>query len=258
LAEGETQPPVPIRANILDVPHGFFGRAGGTSTGDVAGLQLGLGADDDPAAVAENRRRAIQAVLPGARLAMPYQVHSPDVAVVTGPMEGDDRARVDALVSTTPGLLIGVVTADCAPVLLADAEAGVVAAAHAGWRGAKGGVLANTVAAMVAAGADRSRIAAAIGPTIAQPSYEVDEAFRKDFISDEPRNAQYFTQGRPGHFQFDLPAFVAAQLRLAGVEKVQDTALDTYGDAERFYSFRRATHQGQPTYGRQGAFIGLG
>lgn len=255
--------PQPIRAAALDgVPHGFFGRANenaecGVSTGEVAGLQVGFGADDDPAAVAENRRRAIAAVLPGAALAMPYQVHSPDVAVASKPMEGEDRPRVDALVTATPGLLVGVVTADCAPVLLADRQAGVVAAAHAGWRGAKEGVLENTLDLMVATGAERGRISAAIGPTIAQASYEVDESFRDRFVADDSGNARFFRPGEPGHHQFDLPAFVADTLRNAGIAKVEDLALDTYADPERFYSYRRATHRGEANYGRQGAFIGV-
>ena len=188
---------------------------------------------------------------------MPYQIHSPDVAVVTEPVEGDNRPRVDALVTPTPGLLVGVVTADCAPVLLADQLAGVVAAAHAGWRGAKEGVLANTVEAMVSLGAQRAQIAAAIGPTIAQASYEVDDGFRDQFLADDPASDDFFALGKPGHHQFDLPAFVAAQLRAAGVETIENTALDTYADPARFFSFRRATHRGEAAYGRQGSFIGL-
>jgi len=258
LAEPDPSAPTPFGAAALDgVPHGFFGREGGVSTGEVAGLQLGFGAGDDPAAVARNRARAIAAVLPGAGLAMPYQIHSPDVAVVTAPIEGDERPRVDALVTKTPGLLVGVVTADCAPVLLADRQAGVVAAAHAGWRGAKEGVLANTVEEMVANGATRANIAAAIGPTIAQKSYEVDEGFHDKFLSDNRENRRFFADGAPGHYQFDLPAFVAAQLRATGIATVENLALDTYADPARFYSFRRATHRAEATYGRQGAFIGL-
>ncbi|GAB5348856.1 peptidoglycan editing factor PgeF [Alteriqipengyuania sp. 357] len=258
MADELTASAQPFRAAALDhVPHGFFGRAGGVSTGEVAGLQVGFGADDDPAAVAENRRRATGAVLPGAGLAMPYQVHSPDVAIVSQPVEGEARPRVDALVTATPGLLVGVVTADCAPVLLADRQAGVVAAAHAGWRGAKEGVLANTIAAMVCAGADRARISAAIGPTIALPSYEVDDGFRDRFLSDDPAWDRFFVSGKPGHWQFDLPAFVAARLQDEGIARVEDLARDTYDDAARFYSFRRASHRGEASYGRQGAFIGL-
>lgn len=263
MADAGAEEPVPYRADVLDgVAHGFFGRvgengAGGVSTGEVAGLQLGYGAEDDPAAVAENRRRAIAAVLPGAQLAMPYQIHSADVAIVSGPVEGDARPRVDALVTNKPGLLVGVVTADCGPILLADAAAGVVAAAHAGWRGAKNGVLRNTVETMVSLGADRSRIVAAIGPTIAQASYEVDEGFRDAFLAGDPATASFFADGKPDHFQFDLPGFIAARLRAADVERVEDLALDTYEAPDRFYSFRRATHRGEATYGRQGAFIGL-
>lgn len=258
MADDVCNGPAAIRAAMLNgVPHGFFGRDGGVSRGEVAGLQLGFGAEDDAANVAENRGRAIAAVLPGAQLAMPFQVHSPDVAIATGPMEGDERPRVDALVTTTRGLLVGVVTADCAPVLLADEQAGVVAAAHAGWRGAKGGVLSNTVEQMVSLGATRENIAAAIGPTIAQASYEVDAGFRNAFLADNRASARFFTEGEPGHFQFDLPGFVAAQLHAAGIERVENLALDTYAAPARFYSFRRATHQGEATYGRQGAFIGL-
>ncbi|MEL7690224.1 peptidoglycan editing factor PgeF [Citromicrobium bathyomarinum] len=250
--------PTPIRASALEgVTHGFFGREGGVSTGEVAGLQIGQGAGDDPAAVAENRARVTAALSPGAVLVLPYQVHSADAAIVTAPMADEDRPHVDAFVTATPGLLIGVVTADCAPILLADAQAGVVAAAHAGWRGAKGGVLATTIDAMVALGADCGRIAAAIGPTIAQPSYEVGEAFFEAFCADDPANVRFFTSGKPGHYQFDLPAFVTRQLRNAGVSTIENLALDTYADPVRFYSFRRATHRGEATYGRQGAFIGL-
>ncbi|MBB3034482.1 peptidoglycan editing factor PgeF [Alteriqipengyuania lutimaris] len=250
--------PAPYRAGVLDgVAHGFFGREGGVSTGTVAGLQLGYGAEDDPEAVAENRRRAIAAVLPGAQLAMPYQIHSADVATVSEPVEGDARPRVDALVTATPGLLVGVVTADCGPILLADAKAGVVAATHAGWRGAKDGVLGNTVETMVSLGADRGRIVAAIGPTIAQASYEVDAGFRDAFLADDAATQAFFADGKPGHFQFDLPGFIASRLHAAGVGQVEDLALDTYAAPGAFYSFRRATHRGEATYGRQGAFIGL-
>ena len=258
MAEAPPDRPEAITAGVLNgVAHGFFDREGGVSRGDVAGLQVGFGAGDDPACVAENRRRVITAVLPNAGLAMPYQVHSPDVAIATGPMEGDDRPRVDALVTTEPGLLVGVVTADCAPVLLADAKAGVVAAAHAGWRGAKEGVLANTIAQMVSLGAACENIAAAIGPTIAQASYEVDAAFRGAFLADDPAADRFFAPGKAGHYQFDLPGFVTAQLRACGIGRIENLALDTYAHPTRFYSFRRATHRGEATYGRQGAFIGL-
>jgi len=243
-----------IRAGVLaGLPHGFLGRRGGVSRGVVAGLNVGLGAQDEPDSVAENRRRAVEAVLPGAELVTVYQVHSPDVVRVEGPWPGE-RPRADAMVSDRPGLLLGIVTADCAPVLLADREAGVVGAAHAGWRGAHGGVLEQTVAAMEALGAKGERIAAAIGPAIGQPSYEVDEAFRAPFTAEDER---FFAAGAPGRWQFDLEAYVAHRLRRRGVGAVEALGLDTYAAPERFFSYRRATHRAKPTYGRQFALIGL-
>lgn len=244
-----------IRAGTLaSIPHGFLGRRGGVSRGTIAGLNVGHGAQDDSEAVAENRRRAVEAVLPGAALATVYQVHSSDTVIVERPWPFDDRPRADAMVTRRPGLLLGVVTADCAPVLLADAEAGVVGAAHAGWRGAHGGVLEATVAAMEALGADRARIAAAIGPAIAQASYEVDSRFRDAFADDDER---FFAPGRPGHWQFDLEGYAARRLRAAGIAGVEPLGLDTYADEGRFFSYRRATHRGEPTYGRQISLIGL-
>lgn len=196
---------------------------------------------------------ALESVLPGAPLVLAKQVHSPDVVAVVAPWEGAPP-HADALVTDRPGLLIGVVTADCAPVLLADAQAAVIGAAHAGWRGALGGVLENTVAAMLALGARRERIAAVIGPTIAQVSYEVDAAMHDRFPADVHR---FFAPGAPGRWQFDLPGFVAQQLRDAGVTAIEDLAQDTYGQEARFFSFRRATHRGEPTGGRQISVIGL-
>jgi YfiH family protein len=253
-----TEPVEVIRADALaGIPHGFLGRRGGVSTGLVAGLNVGLGSGDDPAAVAENRRRAGEAVLPGAPIVACYQVHSPDCVTVIDPWSDAERPQADALVTARRGVLLGVVTADCTPVLLADREAGVIGAAHAGWKGAIAGVLENTIAAMVALGARRERIAAAIGPTIAQDSYEVDEAFRVRFVAAEAGNARFFAAGRPGHWRFDLPGYVAARLLSAGVGEVETLGLDTYAAPERFYSFRRATHRGEPAYGRQMALVGL-
>ena len=244
-----------IRSAALEgIPHGFLGRRGGMSLGLIAGLNVGHGAEDDGAAVAENRRRAKEAVLPGARLATVYQVHSPDAVEVVAPWPHDQRPRADAMVTDRPGLLLGVVTADCAPVLLADRAAGVIGAAHAGWRGAHGGVLETTVAAMERLGAVRERIVAAVGPAIAQPSYEVDARFRDGFTAADER---FFTPGREGHWQFDLEAYVAARLRTAGVPTVDSLGLDTYADDGRFFSYRRATHRGEPTYGRQFSLIGV-
>lgn len=246
------------RAQVLEgLPHGFLGRRGGVSSGVVSGLNVGLGTGDEPDAVAENRRRAIAAVQPGALLATVYQVHSPDCVTVTEPWPDAARPHADALVTDRPGLLLGVVTADCAPVLLADRQAGVVGAAHAGWKGAVGGVTDATIAAMEALGAARSRIVAAIGPCIAQASYEVDAGFRDRFLAEAAGNAQFFAAGRADRFQFDLEGYVAARLRSAGIGEVEPLGLDTYPDADRFFSFRRATHRAEPDYGRQIALIGL-
>ena len=244
-----------IRSEVLaGIPHGFLGRRGGVSEGVVAGLNVGLGAGDDGEAVAENRRRAVEAVLPGGGLATVYQVHSPVAVTVTEPWPQADRPRADAMASDRPGVLLGIVTADCAPVLLADREAGVIGAAHAGWRGAHGGVLEAVAAEMEGLGARRERIAAAIGPAIAQPSYEVGEDFRDQFAPDD---APFFAAGRDGHLQFDLAGYVARRLLRAGIGTVESLGLDTYPDDKRFFSYRRATHHGEPTYGRQISLIGL-
>jgi YfiH family protein len=226
------------------------------SQGVVAGLNVGLGAGDDPQTVAGNRARAADAVLPGARLVTVYQVHSPD-CVTAGAWPEAERPHADALVSATPGQLLSIVTADCAPVLLADRAAGVIGAAHAGWKGAVAGVIENTVAAMTALGARRDSIAAAIGPCIAQASYEVDDSFRDRFLTRNADHARMFAPGRPGHWQFALEAFVADRLATAGVATVEPLGLDTYADETRFFSFRRATHRGEPAYGRQFSLIGL-
>jgi polyphenol oxidase len=245
-----------IRAAALgEVPHGFFGRRGGTSTGEVAELNTGWGAGDDPAVVRENRLQAAQAVLPGATLACPYQYHSADALIVDEVWPDDgERPRGDALATARLGILLGIVTADCAPVLFADVRAGVIGAAHAGWRGAHGGVCENTVAAMEALGAERANITAAIGPTIAQANYEVGEDFRTNFADS---HARFFAPGREGHYLFDLPGYIAARLERAGIGFVEDLALDTYPDETRFYSYRRSTHRGEASYGRQIALIGL-
>ncbi|HTM94638.1 MAG TPA: peptidoglycan editing factor PgeF [Croceibacterium sp.] len=239
---------------LTGIPHGFLTRLGGVSRGIVSGLQVGHGADDDPDAVEENRRRAVAAVLPGAPLATVYQVHSPDAVAATGAWPHDARPKADALVTDRPGLLLGIVTADCAPVLFADREAGVIGAAHAGWRGAHDGVLENTIDAMEQLGARRENIAAAIGPAIAQRSYEVDAPFRDRFTNED---ARFFAPGHAGHWQFDLEGYVAARLERAGVLTVAPLGLDTYSDEARFFSHRRSVHRGEPNYGRQISLIGL-
>ena len=247
-----------VRAAALDgVPHGFLGRRGGVSTGIVAGLNVGLGSGDDAAAITENRRRAAAAVAPGAALVTAYQIHSAKAVAVTAPFADDARPHADALVTDRPGLVLGILTADCAPVLLADRAAGVVGAAHAGWKGALAGVTDAVIAAMVALGADATRIAAAIGPCIARASYEVDDEFARRFAAADPANERFFAPGREGHRQFDLEAYVAHRLAAAGVARIEALGLDTYADAARFYSFRRATHRGEPAYGRQISLIAL-
>lgn len=248
-----------IRARSLaGIAHGFLGRRGGVSTGATAGLNVGLGSADDPALVAENRRLAADAVLPGARLVTAFQVHSAEVVTVSDPWADDARPHADAMVTDRTGVTIGILTADCAPVLFADAQAGVVGAAHAGWKGAIGGVTDATVAAMERLGAQRDRIAAAIGPCIARPSYEVNEEFRRRFEAEDPANERFFADARAGHAQFDLEAYVAHRLASAGIRRIEALGLDTYADEDRFFSYRRATHRGEPDYGRQVAIIGLG
>ncbi len=245
-------------AALAGVAHGFLGRRGGRSRGLIAGLNVGLGAGDDDSAVAANRALALAAVAPAARLATVYQVHSALCATVTEPWPLAARPHADALVTNRPGIALGIVTADCAPVLLADRDAGVIGAAHAGWKGAVAGVTDATIAAMEELGAQRDRIAAAVGPCIALASYEVDQGFVDRFCAEDPANAQCFAAGRAGHAQFDLELYVALRLENAGIAQVERLALDTYPDPARFYSFRRATHLAEPNYGRQLSLIALG
>jgi YfiH family protein len=245
------------RSSLLaGIPHGFLGRRGGVSTGVVAGLNVGTGSGDDPAAVARNVVLASDAVLPNAMLARVYQIHSP-IAVVAQPWPMDERPKADALITDRPGLLLGIVTADCAPVLLADQAAGVIGAAHAGWRGAIDGVTDSAIAAMENLGARRDRIVAAVGPCIAQASYEVDGVFRTRFLAADSANDRFFTGGPSDRLQFDLEAYVVARLVGAGLTRVEALGLDTYADPDRFFSFRRATHRGEGDYGRQFSLIGL-
>ena len=246
-----------IRATALGVvPHGFLGRSGGVSGGILAGLNAGWGSGDDRESITENRRRAVDAVLPGARLVTVHQVHSADV-VEAGDWPDDNRPSADALVADRPGTLLGILTADCAPILLADRDAGVIGAAHAGWRGAVAGVALSTIAAMEKLGARRDRIAAAVGPCIAKANYEVDHAFAERLIAAAPDNERFFIDGPVGKPHFDLESFVVASLAAAGIARIEALGLDTYADPDRFYSYRRATHLGEPDYGRQLSLIGL-
>ena len=247
-----------VRSELLDgVPHGFFGRAGGVSKGAVAGLNCGLGSDDDPTDVQTNRRLAADAILPSASLASVYQIHSPAAVIVTEAVPNEERPKADALVTDRKDLLLGIVTADCAPVLLADVQAGVVGAAHAGWRGATAGVTDQAIAAMISLGAKIERIAAAVGPCIGRASYEVDHEFAERLLADDPENDWFLGEGPGGNPHFDLEAYVVARLAAAGVRRIEATGLDTYKLEDRYYSYRRATHRIEPTYGRQLSLIGL-
>jgi hypothetical protein len=255
----EADPVETLRSRALDgVRHGFLGRRGGVSGGVCAGLNVGLGSNDDRDSIFENRRRAVAAVAPEAKLVTLHQVHSPDAIYVAAPYSDDARPRADAMVAARPGLALGILTADCAPVLLADREAGVVAAAHAGWKGALGGVVEATVAEMERRGAARGRIAAAVGPCIARRSYEVDEAFLRRFAEADPEQERFFTLGREGHHQFDLEGFVLSRLAAAGLARIEALGEDTYSQPDRFFSYRRATHKGEADYGRQISLIAPG
>lgn len=250
------------RACVLEgVRHGFFGSAGGVH-------QFGFGGPGDFHDLAKLRSAAAHAVLPGAPLQAPYQVHSADVVTIGAdvprqvrkwPDNTKERPVVDGVVTARKDVVLGIVTADCAPVLFADREAGVIGAAHAGWRGAHDGVLENTIAAMEKLGATRAHIAAALGPTIAQPSYEVDSAFREQFLSED---AVHFVDAptRDGipRWHFDLPGYILAKLRAAGLERVESLGLDTFVEPERYFSYRRSTRLGQADYGRQLSAIALG
>jgi polyphenol oxidase len=230
--------------------HGFFGRLGGVSTGIYAGLNVGTGSNDEPGRVAENRASA-SAFLGASpeRLATPWQVHSADALIVDAPFPAE-RPKADAVVTRVPGLVVGVLTADCGPILFHDPENGVVGAAHAGWRGALGGILEATLDAMERIGAERGRVRAVLGPTITQGNYEVGADMADQFPAAD--RERFFASGAaPGKAQFDLPGFVLSRLRAAGVGSAGFVGRCTYGEPERFFSFRRTTHRGEPDYGRQ-------
>lgn len=236
--------------------HAFFTRQGGVSEGLYASLNGGLGSSDAPDRVAENRTRmGAQLGLPAQNLVSLYQVHSADVVTVEAPLS--ERPKADAMVTRVPGLALGIATADCGPILFADPENRVVGAAHAGWKGALGGVVEATVAAMERLGAARKRIVAVLGPTISQGNYEVGAEFVARFRTEVPNAERFFVEGREGHAQFDLPAFILARLAEAGVGEATALGLCTYADPERFYSFRRTTHRGEPDYGRLISAIAL-
>lgn len=241
-----------VRSDMLSgALHAFLGRAGGVSKGLYGGLNVGLGSSDDRQAVRENRRRALRAI-PGAdTLVTVRQVHGSRSVAVCCPVVDDARPEADAMVTRVRGLALGILTADCAPVLLADVANGVAGAAHAGWKGAVGGVIESVVACMEELGADRARIAAAIGPTIAQASYEVGPEVARwagpTHLAPQP----------DGRFRLNLPGLVADRLHAAGVTRVDRIGLDTYAHPDRYFSYRRATHCGEPDYGRQLSLIAL-
>lgn len=239
-------------ASLPGVRHGFFTRTGGVSEGVWASLNVGLRGGDDPARIAQNRTRVAAALgaEPG-RLITARQVHGVTTLTVTAPWDNTNAPEADAIVTDRPGLLLGVLTADCGPVLLADPRAGVIGAVHAGWKGALGGVLESAVAAMTDLGAAADRIAAALGPCIGQASYEVGPEFVARFAAEDPDSAAFFAPGAGGKAQFDLKGFIALRLRRAGVGPVDRLPHDTCADTAQFFSFRRATRRGEVGFGLQ-------
>ncbi|WP_428976936.1 peptidoglycan editing factor PgeF [Faunimonas pinastri] len=253
----------PIEAPALQalpgIRHGFFTREGGVSEGIYAGLNTGLGSSDDREAVVENRSRVASWLgVPADRLATPYQVHSPDVVAVHEVWPAGEGPKVDALVTDRPGIAIGVGSADCGPVLFADAEARVIGAAHSGWKGAFTGVLESTVTAMERLGANRSRIVAVLGPTISSAAYEVGPEFVSRLVADDPANQRFFrASDRAGHAFYDLPAYILNRLSAMGLRHAENLDLCTYADETRFFSYRRTTHREEGDYGRLIAAITL-
>jgi YfiH family protein len=249
----------PALAASANVRHAFFTREGGVSTGIYQSLNGGIGSKDAPEAVRENRARMAAAVgVAPTHFVSCYQIHSPNVIVAETPWTRENAPRADALVTRVPALAIGVTTADCGPVLFADGEAGVIGAAHAGWKGALTGVLEATIVAMEKLGAARSRIKAAIGPLIRQPNYEVGPEFVERFKAAEAANERFFRPApRDTHAMFDLPGFIKSRLERAEIAGVEDLGLCTYAEPGRFFSYRRTTHRGEPDYGRHVNAIAL-
>ncbi len=253
----------PVHSPILSelepsgIRHGFFTKVGGVSDGIYASLNVGLGSNDDAEKVLENRRRvAAWFGQPLERLATVHQIHSTDVIVMDDRYDGT-RPQGDAMVTATPGLIIGVLAADCGPILFADAKAGVIGAAHAGWKGALGGIAENVIGAMISLGASLENITAALGPSIGPASYEVGPEFVERFVTQDPRFERYFTpSAKAGHAMFDLPSLTTQRLLDAGV-RAENLAIDTYPDQHRFFSYRRTTHAREPDYGRQISAIAI-
>ena len=241
-----------LLSKLAGIRHGFFTRSGGVSQGVYATLNGGVGSNDAPDKVTENRARMAAALgVQPDRLLTAYQIHSPDVVVADKPWTRENRPRADAIVTRTTSLAVGISTADCGPLLLADAKARVIGAAHAGWRGALTGVIEATIAAMETLGAERSRITAALGPTIRQSNYEVGPEFVERFLSADADNARFFKPSdRTGHALFDLTGYIAGRIQRAGIVNFEDLGLCTYAEPERFFSYRRTTKLGEPDYGR--------
>ena len=239
--------------------HGFFTRQGGFSTGIFSSLNCGLGSGDERDIVLQNRALVAQSLDVGpTHLLSAYQVHSAEIAVVTGPWAGSERPRVDAMVTRTRGVALGILTADCGPVLFADFNAGVIGAAHAGWKGALTGVTSRTLDAMETEGAARAKVTAVIGPMISQAAYEVGPEFPAHFIEADQANRRFFAaSGRAGHSMFDLPGYLEARLKAEGVGEVVNLSLCTFSDENRFFSYRRTTHRNEKDYGRLISAISL-
>lgn len=246
-------------SKLPGIRHGFFTRTGGVSEGLYESLNGGVGSEDSPARVAENRARMAERLgVAPAHFLTCYQIHSPEVVVAETPWPAAERPRADAIVTRVPNLAIGVSTADCGPVLMADPQARVIGAAHAGWRGALTGVIEHTLAAMEKLGAKRNRIVAATGPMIRQPNYEVGQDLIDRFVAVEPNTIRFFKPAaRPAHAMFDLAGYIVWRLRRAGIESIEDLGLCTYADPAQFYSYRRATHRGESDYGRHVNAIAL-
>jgi polyphenol oxidase len=249
----------PELSSLPRIRHAFFTRQGGVSNGIYASLNGGLGSSDDPANVLENRRRMTDRLgLSPDALVSVHQIHSADALMVERSWSREARPRADGMVTKTPGLALGVTTADCGPVLFADSMAGVIGAAHAGWRGALGGILERTLDSMEELGAERGRTVAVLGPMIRQDAYEVGPELVAGFQGADPGNGRFFRlSGRNGHAMFDLAGYICTRLRQAGIGQVADLGLCTYADENRFFSYRRATHRGEPDYGRLIAAIAL-
>lgn len=253
--------PIMLRASCfptVGINHGFFTRQGGVSIGLYESLNCGPGSNDAPESVALNRARVATALGVGpTQLVSMYQVHGADCVRVERPWKRADAPRADSCVTDVPGIALGILTADCTPVLFADTEARIIGAAHAGWKGARAGVLEATIRGMEELGAQRRNIAAAIGPSIAQASYEVGPEFRAALVGDDPANERFFATGRGDRFQFDLPDYVTARLVASAIGRIERVEADTAADPARFFSYRRTCLAGEPDYGRQISAIAL-